>query len=257
MNIKLNKEDNKKHILYLCSRNFFAPNTGHEIKMFNYLKGLKKTFNCDIDLFIFDKPSKDEINIKKYVSNITYGKSNNHLITFCNLFFKTLFNNWPIQNSLYYNKDNFNEIKKIAQNTHYDMLIVDMIRLDAYSNAIEYPCLKILDMDDLLSKRYQRQLSKLNKKSSIAGAYEEKLNPFIRFFIKNKIIKKIILKMEIKRLKIAEEKAYQKYDHLLFVSQKEANEININYHNHKAIGIGLGVDYSYFSKQLSRYHTHV
>jgi len=240
----------KKRILYLCSRNFFSLNSGHEIKMLHYLKALNSIYDADVDLFVFDTDNTNESAVHKYALKICYGKNVSHTEKIRNLLFKTLSNGeeWPIQTALYFSKMNFELIKEMSLENHYDMVVVDMIRLVPYLSAIGYPCTKVLDMDDLLSKRYQRQLKNMSTKTMIAGAYEDRLPSFVRRFLSHSLIKKTILKLEIKRVKKAEEKAYRDFDYVLFVSNREADEMNQKCHGDKAVGVGMGTDCEYFSE---------
>lgn len=57
-------------------------------------------------------------------------------------------------------QENEENIMDYVRKERFDVVIADMIRTAPYIRAFEKePCLKILDMDDLLSKRYQRTLN--------------------------------------------------------------------------------------------------
>ena len=98
----------------------------------------------------------------------------------------------------------------------------------------------ILDMDDLLSKRYSRQLQS-NIKSNITGQYTGKLPVFLNKLITNSFIRKSILKIECYLTKKAEIYYSKQYDKVIFVSQVETDYINKKI-PHKAITIPVGIN---------------
>lgn len=239
---------NKKTILYICSRSFAAPSSGHEIKMYNYCRGLFEK-GYEIDLFVFASNVGDELSGLPFIRNVYFASQISRIDKIRNILFKSFISSakWPLQNSLYYSRDNNNKIRELVDKNHYSAVIVDMVRLSTYYDAISHAeCLKILDMDDLLSKRYQRQIESLTDRTSIAGTYEKNLSNFTTFLLRQNWIKKLILNAEIKRISANEKQVYLNFDKIMLVSSKEANEINQSIGDNKAAGIGLGVSLEYY-----------
>ena len=147
---------------------------------------------------------------------------------------------WPLQCSLYYDDRNKNEISEYVANVKPDVIIVDMVRLATYYDAFrKFNCLKILDMDDLLSNRYERQINGSNS-TSIAGQYSSKMSSLENKFLSYDFIKKLVLHLEIKLMKKAEINFGNIYDRVVFVSEKECRKIN-PFIDNKAAAVPMGV----------------
>lgn len=244
----------KKKLLYISNRIFWPPMGGHEVEVFHYCRGLHEKFGYKIDVFAFDDIKKTENKEKPpFLNDVYYSDRITALTKLHNILCKSFVakEKWPIQNSLYYSKKNANNIKELIKEKDYDVIIVDMIRLATYYSAISnFECKKILDIDDTLSKRYKRQLHALTSKTSIAGQYNEKLPLFIQKILQSPAVKKLVLKIEIPRMELAEKRYADLFDRVIFVSPIETDEFNKKYQTNKAVTVSLGVDYPYFSKEI-------
>ena len=95
-----------------------------------------------------------------------------------------------------------------------------------YDSFKHTQALEVLDMDDLLSARYERQLH-AQYKSNISGQYAGKLPGFIIKLINNQIVRNAILKLE-RNLTVKAEIHYSKlYDRVIFVSAVETTYLNL------------------------------
>ena len=243
----------EKKLLFISNRMFWPPMSGHEVEVYNYCRGLEDKYGYSIDIYAFDDESKLNNNPKpSFLNNIYMSKPIKKPVILMNLLFKSLFKEWPLQNSLYYSRENEKEVSELLKKNNYDAVIVDMVRLASYYNALsDTDCKKILNIEDVLSKRYKRQLKAVTQKTVIAGNYNEKLPLFIQKILCSSFIKKAVLRIEIPRMEKAEKHYSELYDKVIFVSAVETEEFNKKYNTDKAVTISLGVDYPFFSENIS------
>lgn len=245
----------EKRLLYISNRVFWPPMGGHEVELYHYCQGLHDKYGYLVDVYIFDTEEKINGMAKpEFLNEVMFACPIYGLTKISNIICKSLLSNekWPLQNSLYFSRENKKKIRCIVEKNQYDVVIVDMIRLATYYGSLYgFNCKKILNIDDTLSKRYKRQLKAMTSKTDIAGQYYSKLPKLVRSMLGSSIIKKIILKMEIPRMERAEKRFSELYDHVIFVSPIETAEFNKKYKTSKAVTISLGVDYPYFSEPIS------
>lgn len=243
----------KKKLLYISNRIFWPPMGGHEVETYHYCRGLHEKYGYAIDVYAFASPDKLNDDKPLFLEKVFLAKPISKITQINNLIFKSFFSKgkWPLQNSLYYSKENENAIRQVIINNNYDVIIVDMIRLATYFNSFgDLTCKRILNIEDTLSKRYLRQLKAITKKTNIAGQYNSKLPVILRKLLEIDALKRTVLRLEIPRIKKAEREYSELYDNVIFVSQLETEEFNKKYKTKKAITVSLGVDYSYFSENL-------
>lgn len=238
-----------KKIIFITTRAIYPITGGREVVLYNYCKGLNEFYNCEVNLisfidekgynltpefienqFIIDKPKLIE-------------KLKNILIN------SFLLKRWPIQVSLYYSKKTANMIQEIVDKINPDFIIFDMARTAEYvKNLNKYHGKKILDMDDLISKRYIRQSKNINKSNNILGQYQKNVPKILNRIVSRNFIKKSVLKFEGKLLGNYEKKISTFFDNIIFVSPKETEEFNIINNNNKSICATIGVDLNYYSE---------
>lgn len=238
------KIKDKKKLLFITTRLFWPTDSGRKVGLYYYCQGLHEQYGYDVYLYSFLENGQTLDLIKQkpsFIKNVKIAESISKITKLKNIVLKTLLQyDWPIQCSLFYSKKNENQIKEFCKELNPDIVIVDMVRLAPYYKAFEnFKCKKILDMDDLLSERYKRQLES-NYKSSIAGQYSSNLSASFLKLIELKTIKKLILRLEKKLMYKAELKYAAIYDKVIFVSGKEAGKLNEIFPN-KSIDIPLGV----------------
>ena len=242
-----------KKILYISSRIFWPPVGGHETEMYHYCRGLHEKYGYEVDIYAF---GKEESTSKKpdFIDQVVLASNIGRIEKIKNIVFKSFISSqkWPLQCALYFSDDNCKKILCLIENNNYDAIIVDMIRLAPYYIALnEVSCKKILDIDDMLSKRYERQLNSLSEKTNIAGNYYQNLPSVIQIILKSKLIKKAVLRVEIPRMRNAERFYSELYDKVVFVSEIETEEFNKKFGTDKAVTVSLGVDYRYYSQDLN------
>ena len=245
-----------KKILYLTSRVFWPTKSGHEVHIYNYCRALKEKYNYIVDVYIFEEEKKvDEVIINKpaFIRNVVCGAKLSKMNIFGNVFYRTVLSkeHWSLQSSLYYNKKNCKKLEELNNSEHYDVLFVDMVRLAPYIRAFStVPTLTVLDMGDMLSKRYKRQISSVNERSNVGGAYTDGMSKRLQSLLKPKWMQKIILNTENKLMDAAEVFWAEQYDSVILVSTVETEELNKKLSKPKAVTVRVGVDSDYFGGDL-------
>lgn len=244
----------EKRLLYISNRIFWPPMGGHEAETYHYCRGLHEKYGYLIDVYAFDSEDKlKSVRKPEFLREVFLAKPIKKITKINNLVFKSFLSEkkWPLQNALYYSKENANLIRQKIINNKYDLIIVDMIRLASYFDSFkDLKCKKILDIDDTLSKRYERQLNAITKKTNIAGQYNSKLPLLFQKLLEAPGLKKVILKLEIPRMRKAEEYYSKLYDNVIFVSALETKEFNCRYKTEKSVTVSLGVDYPFYSEDI-------
>ena len=235
----------RRKILFVTTRLFWPTDSGRKLSLYYYCKGLYEKYDCDIYLYSFleaEKSKEDIVNKPDFIKEVRLASSISIFEKVKNLIINTILKcSWPIQCSLFYSKKNKNQIESYCNEIDPDFIFTDMIRTAMYIESFnESNAVTILDMDDLLSKRYNRQLQS-NIKSNITGQYTGKLPVFLNKLITNSFIKKSILKIEYYLTKKAEIYYSEQYDKVIFVSQVETDYLNKKI-THKAITIPVGIN---------------
>lgn len=244
-----------KRLLFITTRIFWPATSGRKVSLYYYCKGLHEQYGYDIYLYSFleadQVPAQSEQTKPDFIKEIRFaGKVRKNEIL-ANLFTKSFSHlQWPLQCSLFYSRQNEDCIRDYVAKEHFDVVIADMIRTAPYICAFEgESCLKILDMDDLLSKRYQRTLNSTVSGDNFLGQYSKHMPDIVNKQLIPRV-KKIALNMEVSRLLRAEVEYAQRYDHVIFVSDVETDELNQKIQEAKCTTITLGVDYDYYSQQV-------
>lgn len=178
--------------------------------------------NCKVDVITFFEPSEKLI---ANTNRILHLKRPSLFETGYNVLFKKM----SIQEGLFYRAKNISEIVQFIVNTK--LLIFDMLRTGVYrknqSLFFEDENIKsLLEMDDRLSKRYQRLINTPLANVDPLGTYSEEM-------FKNKMLKYIFIKfsrliyiIERRRIFNSELNAVTLFDKISFVSGLEATEYN-------------------------------
>ena len=241
-----------KKVLFVTSRLIYPVNDGRKVVLYNYCKGLSEKYNCKVRLFYLIDNDEEFLEQPKFIDYIYYANTPNKLEKIKNLIIKSLIlKKWPFQVSLYYSKKSKDKLEKVISEYKPDIVIADMARTAEYLKTLDSSKYnKILDMDDILSKRYERQLQNGRLGINSIGAYAKKLPSFLRRFLKSEKIMKVILCNEVNLLKKYERYIHNYFKSIIFVSPIEAEEFNKIIKENKSIDITIGVDYEYFSESV-------
>ena len=245
-----------KKLLYITSRVFWPTKSGHEVHIYNYCRILSKIMGYKVDVYIIDNRTKVETaldNKPPFIEQVFCGEKISKVSIVDNLVKKSLVckEHWPLQSCLYYSKNNCARLECLNTSNQYDVLFVDMVRLATYLNAFSnLPQLCVLDMGDILSKRYNRQIHNVSEESNVGGAYTSGMSSFLRLLLKTKLIQKMILEIESKLMSTSELFWAERYNRVILVSSVETEELNSQLSKPKAVTVHVGIDSEYYgSKQ--------
>lgn len=234
-----------KKLLFVTTRLFWPTDSGRKLSLYYYCKGIHEKYNCDIYIYSFLEAGQTEADIEKkpeFIKEVRLAQTIGKVEKIQNLVVKTLLSRkWPIQCSLYYSEQNAERIKKYCDEIQPDYIFTDMIRTSMYYDSFQHShAVKVLDMDDLLSARYERQLHAVYK-SNISGQYAGRLPGIINKIIGNKMVRNAVLTMERDLTARAEIHYSKLYDRVIFVSAVETAYLNKKLPG-KAITIPVGIN---------------
>lgn len=235
----------KKKMLFITTRLFWPTDSGRKLSLYYYCKGIYEKYNCDIYVYSFLEAGQTETDVTKkpeFIKDVQLAISIDKKEKIYNLITKSIFaRKWPIQCSLYYSNNNAKQIKEYCNKIQPDYIFTDMIRTSMYYKSFQQsPALKILDMDDLLSARYERQIH-AKYKSNISGQYAGRLPGVINKIIGNQIVRNRILTLERDLTAKAEIYYSRLYDKVIFVSEVETDYLNKRLPG-KAVTIPVGIN---------------
>ena len=240
-----------KKLLFITTRLFWPIDSGRKVSLYYYCEGLHEKYSYDIYIYSFlEHGQSAELISKKpsFIKEVHLAAELSKFDKLKNVFIKSFLQvQWPLQCSLFYSNKNKLAIGEYVHEIKPDMIIVDMVRLAPYYKAFANEnCQKVLDMDDLLSKRYERQLSS-SSNAAIAGQYSANMSGIVNKIIGTKFVKNIVLKIEQALMQKAERYYGSLYDKVIFVSQKECDTLN-SYIGDKAVAVPMGIDTEEFRK---------
>ena len=243
-----------KKLLFVTTRLFWPIDSGRKVSLYYYCKGLHDVYGYEIYLYSFLE-SGQTVDLTaarpEFIREICLAKPISKGTKLTNVLFRSGFDGWPFQNFLYYSTENVRALREYAAAIGPDLVIVDMIRLAPYFNAIKaLSCKKILDLDDLLSVRYFRQAQWKGTAGQIFGTYSSELSQREQKIAESGAIKRLILRSEGRRVRRAECKYGKRYDRVVFVSDKETAVFNRTVPGNKAVTVRLGVDYAFYASGL-------
>lgn len=239
----------KKKLLYFSTRTFWPPSTGHEIMLYNNCKGLHEQYGYEIYLICFTN-KKDNGIIPEFIHDVKYINHPNKLTVLKNIFSHSLFNRkkWPLQNCLFYSDSILKELQSYNTQVKPDAFFVDMIRLVPYIKKVNVgEVKKVLIAEDDLVKRYQRQLA-VSSSGNALGYFEGNTTSAINKLTSANFVKKLMLNMEISRIKSYESELSDQFDYITYISNIDVQNFNQKYHTDKAINLTMGADVEYYSQ---------
>jgi len=214
-----------KNIMFIASRFPYPAKSGRERTLLEYLSFLKGYANVYFYFFEREKPDdrilrdfKNKYNIKE----ITFLKLPALLLVITNIIrYSLLFKKKSIQESVFYNKKIEKFLLREIFLKNIDIVFTDMIRTAQYYEHVQKEnILKIFDMDDMISKRYQ--YLKEQRDVNILGNFSKNLPKVISNFIE-KQLRNFVLNLEEKLIEKREIELINKYDKTILVSPKEVN----------------------------------
>ncbi|RED37055.1 glycosyltransferase family 4 protein [Paenibacillus sp. VMFN-D1] len=172
-----------------------------------------------INISYVDDPSylKKKPKIIDFHESIEYPNLIEKLINI--LLYTIILRKWPLQVSLYYSRKAKTKISKLIDHYEPDYVFFDMIRVAEY--FIKGSHTNIMNYDDLLSTRYERQRKWVEYTPSL-GNVQNIIPKKIKNMIDNRLFKQFILKIESQLTRKYELNISKRFEHLVFTSPKEA-----------------------------------
>ncbi len=162
------------------------------------------------------------------------------------LFKSVLSRRWPFQASVMYCRRTQKWLDQIVEQVGPQVIICDMVRTAPYLHKrYGESCRKILDMDDLLSKRYYRQAGQTELDDNVLGQFKKKLPGVVTAALSGLRIMKKLLLFEAHLMERYELQEAKEFDQLFFCSPKDREEFNRK-SDRKADCIPTAVDAEYF-----------
>ena len=243
-----------KSLFLITSRLLWPVTSGRKMSLVQYCRCLHQEYGYDIYLYAF--PEKDQSvpeQVPSYIKSIRLAREISLVEKAANLVrYSFGKKKWPFQCSLFFSRENVKSIRAWIEEIRPDVIMTEMIRTAPYIQAFgENDAIKLCNIDDLLSKRYQRQLEASTADGNVAGVYGGKLPSFLRRITQIGWIKNMVLRGESCRCALWEDEFYRQYDHLLFTSKIETAEINRRMHDSKASTLSIAVDDSFFNRVVN------
>ncbi len=213
-------------IFYITPRIPFPIDKGDKLRAFYQIKYLSK--NHEIFLFSFDE-------------TLEYNSNNNPLLNLCEkvvvipltkfkIFLNLLrkvFSSLPFQTAFYFNPKIKKEILNKIDEYKPDVIYCQLIRTAEYVKDINHVP-KVLDYVDIISKGLERRIFKSN------------------FFMK------LLIKIELKRVKNYEKKLFELFDNSIIISKEDRNYMPFDKKEDvKVIPNGIDMDY-YFPMESEK-----
>lgn len=240
-----------KKLLFIMTRLPFPPNSGRKVSLYHYCRGLHERYGYDIHIYCFPEwdQARDAENKPDFVREVRFARPIGKLTKLWNLFFRALLGGMPFQCALYYSRANRRAIREMARELDPDVIVTDMIRTAPYYKAFaDLDAQKILDLDDLLSRRYERQKNETYDVDA-AGHYAGGMPSFLRRFNRG-FFGKLVLGAEARRTRRAELRYARLFDKTVFVSDRETKHLNAQLGEERAFTVPIGVNAAYFAKAL-------
>ncbi|MFH0792533.1 MAG: glycosyltransferase family 4 protein, partial [bacterium] len=110
----------------------------------------------------------------------------------------------------------------------------------------DFPIPKILDLDDMLSIRYKRQLELKERQTNPFGQYARQLPSLASKVLNSRFVQRMVLKYESRRLARYEIAISRQFDAIVLVSALETDLLNEILGEKKAFAVPAGVEMSLF-----------
>lgn len=234
-----------KSIIFVMPRLPFPTISGRKTSLYHYCKILSEELGYRLIVAAFlekgDRPELkpnfiDELvilerpSLKEKLNNVV----KNSIIK----------DNYPLQVSLYLSERAKIQVEELVEKEKPIAVIADMVRCTEYIKNVSG--FRIADLDDRISLRYKRQFCSDLDSINPYGAFINSLPYFLRKIALLKPIKVMVLKREINLLNNYEISISKSCDSTIFVAQKEADDLNKEIGEEKAVSIPIGVDVNYF-----------
>lgn len=241
-------ENTAKRLIFVTSRLPWPANSGRKVSLYHYCRGLHEVCGYEITLFVFpehDQP-RDVTEKPDFISRVVFAAPFSRAEQMSNLLTKSLFGGKPLQCALFEGRKSKKLLDALVDEIKPDVMVFDMIRTAPYMKRYLHRTRCILDLDDLLSLRYRRQLD-APAEGNVAGRYAGALRPATRRLLAG-WLGRVALRTESRRVARAEKRMARLADGVILVSSAETAHLNKLLGEEKAIAVPTGVDVADFKR---------
>ena len=233
-----------KRLVFVTTRLFWPADSGRKVSLYHYCKGLHEQLGFDVFVYSFlegDQRAEDAEAHPGFITGVRVAKPIAGSEKLKNLAEAVPQGDSPFQCALYWSRGNRDALRAYCKEVGPDVVVIDMIRLAPYMDALdglEIPV--VLDYDDLLSKRYERQIGGTG--GNVLGKYGTQASGLMQAIVSNRWLKDLVLRCESKRVERAEDEYARRADAVLFVSPIETAELNRRLGSNKCFDATIGAE---------------
>ena len=238
----------KRKILFIGTRPVLPMKDGRTVLINQYCSVFASRLGCDVFYACFGLKEQQPSYFSKVYSLTEPGFTEQ---VWHALWQAVIRRKWPLQACAVYSRKAQKELDAAVAEIKPDIIICDMIRTAPYLHGrYEGQCRKILDMDDLLSKRYERQAGQKNADDNALGQLQERLPRLVTEMVARLHMMKRLLRMEAGLMKKYERTEAKEFDRVFFCSPTDAAQYNA-YAEKKALCVHTAVDADYFGERAA------
>lgn len=239
----MNGMNMSKRVLYITTRLFWPPDSGRKVTLYHYCRGMHEQLGYEVHVFSFlegDQSPEMAVSKPDFIESVQTAVPVTSATKVANILMSIPKREAPLQCCLFRSAENVGSIREAVKRENPDVVILDMVRLAPYADDLrDLPCAIIINFDDLLSKRYRRQIGGTG--GNVLGKYGASVSSMLNT-VANSSLKNIVLGIETRRVECAEARYAMKADASLFVSPLEARELDSRIGEHKCFSAAMGVD---------------
>lgn len=230
-------------VLYITTRVFWPADDGRKVTLYHYCKGMHEDLGYEVYVFTFLEGGQDASMVfdkPDFIESVEVARPLTKLDKAINAFKAVTNLHMPLQCCLFLSSENARLIRAAVDRVRPDAVIFDMVRLAPYADyLVDAPSATIINFDDLLSKRYGRQIG--STAGNALGKYGASAPGALNALMKGPF-KDFVLKTESKRVERAEDYYSRFADASLFVSPVEAAELDLRIGAQKCFSATTGAE---------------
>lgn len=235
-------------IVYLTSRLPFPPVDGRRSCLFYYCKYLAEMLGHEITVISFLDDPKYLAERPDFISSLHLLKHPPFIHRLWSVLRHSLFQRRSsLQGAMFWSPKLQRHVNALLEHEKPDVVISDMTRTGRFFMDLKIP--KIINLDDLLSRRYERLLNlKGNHRQNLLGDYARNIPSQVRWLL-TPFVQRILLSWEMRLLRREEIAMAVTYDASVLVSPEEARILESWVKAPLVRAIPMAVDVERFSGQ--------
>lgn len=243
-------KNKNRTVLFVMPRLPFSASSGRKTSLYHYCRILSEELGFRLIVAAFLESGDDPQNKPDFIDRlVVLPKASAKKRIYGIMKESIILHKKPMQVSLYWSPKAKAIVDTLVEEEKPDYVIGDMVRSTEYIKDIN--AMKIADLDDRISLRYQRQLEMDLQGINPYGAFLNTFPTAAQKLMLIKPLKILVVKNEIALLKRYELEMGTICDKTVFVAEKEVREFNKDLGTEKAIAVPIGVDVNYFQYRIT------